>query len=91
MNSKAVLFQQAQQLLQAGRFLLQRPVNGLAQLLFVGGLRRIAQPLVVALAAPLWSLHNGVAVLDADGVAQAVDGAGAAPKVAELAVTLRFS
>ena len=88
-NGKAVLLQQAQQLLQAGRFLCQRPVNSLAQLLFVGGLCRIAQPLVVALAAPLWSLHNGVAVFDADGIAQTVDSAGAAPKVAELAVTLQ--
>ena len=88
-NGEAVLLQQAQQLLQAGRFLCQRPVDGLAQLLLVGGLGRIAQPLVVALAAPLGSLHNGVAVLDADGIAQAVDSAGAAPKVAELAVTLQ--
>src|SRR5699024_3222770 len=61
----------------------------LAQLLLVRGLRRIAQPLVVTLATPLGGLHDGVAVLDADGVAQAVDGAGAAPKVAELAVTLQ--
>ena len=43
----------------------------------------------VALAAPLGGLHDGVAVLDADGVAQTVDGAGATPKVAELAVTLQ--
>lgn len=91
MNGKAVLLQQAQQLLQDGRFLCQRPVDGLAQQLLVGGLRRIAQPLVVALAAPLGCLYNGVAVLDADGVAQTVDGAGAAPKVAELAVTLQRS
>ena len=55
----------------------------------MGGLRRIAQPLVVALPAPLGSLHNGVAVFDADGIAQAVDSAGAAPKVAELAVTFQ--
>lgn len=89
MNGKTVLLQQAQQLLQAGRFLCQRPVNGLAQQLLVGGLGRIAQPLVVALTAPLGSLHNGVAVLDADGIAQAMDSAGAAPKVAELAVTLQ--
>ena len=88
-NGKAVLFQQAQQFLQAGRFLRQCPVDGLAQLLLVRGLRRIAQPLVVTLATPLGGLHDGVAVLDADGVAQAVDGAGAAPKVAELAVTLQ--
>ena len=60
-NGKAVLLQQAQQLLQAGRFLRQCPVNSLAQLLLVGGLGRIAQPFVVALAAPLGSLHNGVA------------------------------
>ena len=32
-NGKAVLFQQAQQLLQTGRFLRQCPVDGLAQLL----------------------------------------------------------
>ena len=89
MNGKAVLLQQAQQFLQAGRFLCQRPVDGLAQQLLVGGLGRVAQPLVVALAAPLGSLHNGVAVLDANGIAQAVNGAGAAPKVAELAVTLQ--
>lgn len=89
MNGEAVLFQQAQQLLQAGRFLRQCPVNGLTQLLLVGGLRRVTQPLVVALAAPLGSLHNGVTVLNADGIAQTVDGAGAAPKVAELAVTLQ--
>ena len=88
-NGEAVLLQQAQQFLQAGRFLCQRSVDGLAQLLLVGRLRRVAQPLVVTLAAPLGSLHDGVAVLDADGVAQAVDGAGAAPKVAELAVTLQ--
>ena len=55
----------------------------------MGGLGRIAQPLVVALAAPLGRLHDGVAVLDADGVAQAVNGAGAAPKVAEFAVTFQ--
>ena len=90
-NGKAVLLQQAQQLLQAGRFLCQRPVDGLAQQLLVGGLRRIAQPFVVALAAPLGCLYNGVAVLNADGVAQTVDGAGAAPKIAELAVTLQRS
>lgn len=30
-NGETVLFQQAQQLLQAGRFLCQRPVDGLAQ------------------------------------------------------------
>ena len=88
-NGEAVLFQQAQQLLQAGRFLRQCPVNGLTQLLLVGGLRRVTQPLVVALDAPLGSLHNGVTVLNADGIAQTVDGAGAAPKVAELAVTLQ--
>ena len=83
-NGEAVLFQQAQQFLQAGRFPCQCPVDGLAQLLLVGGFRRITQPLVVALAAPFGSLYDGVAVLDADGVAQTVDGAGAAPEITEL-------
>ena len=53
------------------------------------GLAASPSHLFVALAAPLGSLHNGVAVLDADGIAQAMDGAGASPKVAELAVTLQ--
>ena len=52
-NGKAILFQQAQQFLQTGWFLFQCPVDGLAQLLLVRGLRRIAQPLVVTLATPL--------------------------------------
>ena len=79
-NGKAVLFQQAQQFLQTGWFLFQYPVDGLAQLLLVRGLRRIAQPLVVTLATPLGGLHDGVAVLDADGVAQGGGRRGCCPK-----------
>ena len=55
----------------------------------MGGIGRIAQPLVVALTAPLGSLHNGVAVLDADGIAQAMDSAGAAPKVPKLPLVVQ--
>ena len=88
-DGEAVLFQQTKKLLQGARFLYQCPVNGLAQLLLVGGLRRVAQPLVVALAAPLRGLHDGIAVLNADGIVQTADGTGASPEIAELAVTLQ--
>ena len=53
----------------------------------MGGLRLIAQPLVVTFAVRLWVLDNGQSILNADGVAQSTDGFCAAPKVAELPVT----
>ncbi len=53
------------------------------------GLCLIAQPFVVAFAVELRILHNGQSVLNADGIAQATDGSGAAPKVAEFSVTIR--
>ena len=56
----------------------------------MGGLGLFAQPLVVAFSVGLWILHNGQSVLDTDGVAQAPDGSGAAPKVAELSVTIHI-
>ena len=55
----------------------------------MGGLRLIAQPLVVTFAVGLWVLDNGQSVLNADGVAQSTDGFCAAPKVAELPVTVQ--
>ena len=51
----------------------------------MGGLLFVAQPLVVALAVALRILHDGVAILDADGVVESPHGAAAAPKVAEFA------
>ena len=54
----------------------------------MGGLGLFAQPLVVAFSVGFWVLHNGQSVLDTDGIAQAPDGSGAAPKVAEFSVTI---
>ena len=56
----------------------------------MGGLDLIAQPLVVAFSVWLWVLDNGQPVLDAEGIAQTSDGFGAAPKVAELPVTVQI-
>ena len=56
----------------------------------MGGLGLIAQPLVIAFSVGLGILHNGQSVLNADGIAQAPDGSGAAPKVAEFTVTIRI-
>lgn len=49
----------------------------------MGGVLFVAQPLVVALAVALRILHDGVAVLDADGIVEPPHGAAAAPKVSE--------
>ena len=49
----------------------------------------IAQPLVVTLAVGLWVLDNRQPVLNAEGVTQTPDGLCAAPKVAELPVTVQ--
>lgn len=56
----------------------------------MGGLRLISQPLVVTFPVGLWVLDNGQSVLNADGVAQSTDGFCAAPKVAELLVTIQI-
>ena len=55
----------------------------------MGGLRLIAQPLVVTFAVGLWVLNNGQSVLNADGVAQSTDGFCTAPEIAELPVTVQ--
>ena len=56
----------------------------------MGGLGLITQPFVVAFSVGFRVLHNGQSVLDTDGIAQAPDGSGAAPKVAEFSVTIRI-
>ena len=56
----------------------------------MGGLGLFAQPLVVAFSVGFRVLHNGQSVLDTDGIAQAPDGSGAAPKVAEFSLTIRI-
>ena len=81
---------QLQQRIKVRRFLLQRTVNHHPQLLPMGGLGLIAQPFVVAFSVGFRVLHNGQSVLDTDGIAQASDGSGAAPKVAEFSVTIRI-
>lgn len=75
--------QQLQQRFKAVGLLCQRIVNGRADSLPVGGFLFVAQPLVVALAVALRILHDGVAVLDADGIVEPPHGAAAAPKVSE--------
>ena len=56
----------------------------------MGGIGLFAQPLVVAFSVGFRVLHNGQSVLDTDGITQAPDGSGAAPKVAEFSVTIRI-
>ena len=53
-----------------------------------GRLLFVAQPLVVALALALRILHDGVAVLDADGIVEPPHGAAAAPKFLNFRVWL---
>ena len=81
--------EQLQQLVQVIRLLCQGVVNGSTEQFLMGGLRLIAQPLVITFAVGLWVLDNGQSVLNADGVAQSTDGFCAAPKVAELPVTVQ--
>ena len=56
----------------------------------MGGLRLISQPLVVTFPVGLWVLDNGQVVFNAEGIAQMPDGFFAAPKVAELLVTIQI-
>ena len=81
---------QLQQRIKVCRFLFQRTVNHHPQLLPMGWLGLFAQPLVVAFSVGFRVLHNGQSVLNANGVAQAPDSPGAAPKVAEFSVTIRI-
>ena len=81
--------EQLQQLVHVSRFLCQGGVNGSAEQFPMGRFRLIAQPLVVAFSVWLWVLDNGQPVLDAEGVAQTPDSFCAAPKIAELPVTVQ--
>ncbi len=55
----------------------------------MGWFRLVSQPLVVAFPVGLWVLDNGQPVLNAEGIAQMPDCFCAAPKVAELPVTVQ--
>ena len=55
----------------------------------MGGFCLVAQPLAIALSAQFWVLHDGVSVLDADGIVEPPHGPGAAPEVSELPVTVQ--
>lgn len=77
--------QQLQQRFKAVGLLSQRIVNGGADLFPMGRLLLIAQLLVIASPVLLWIFHNGIAILNADGVIQPPHSAAAAPKVPELA------
>ena len=54
------------------------------------GLCLISQPFVIALSVRFRVLYNRQSVFNADGVAQTPDSFGAAPKVAELPVTVQI-
>ena len=50
----------------------------------MGRLLLISQPFIVGLAFGFWILHDGVTVLDADGITEPADCSGATPEVTEL-------
>ena len=49
----------------------------------MGGLLFISQPFIVGLTFAFGILHDGVAVLDADGITESADRSGTAPEVTE--------
>ena len=81
--------EQLQQLVQVSRLLCKGVVNSSTEQFPMGGLRLISQPLVVTFPVGLWVLDNGQVVFNAEGIAQMPDGFCAAPKVAELPVTVQ--
>ena len=50
----------------------------------MGGLLFLSQPFIVGLTFAFGILHDGVAVLDADGITESADRSGTAPEVTEL-------
>ena len=55
----------------------------------MGGLLLVAQPFVVTLALALWVGHNGISVLNADGIVQAAHSSGAAPEIPKFALLIQ--
>ena len=86
-----ILAQQRKQRRKIRGFLQERPVNGTAKLLPLGRLRLIPQPLIVRPSTSLRVFHNGQTVLHAQGIAEALDGFGGTPEVAELPVTVQIN
>ena len=50
----------------------------------------VAQPFVVGLAFALGVGHNGISVLNADGIVQATHSSGAAPEIPKLALLVKI-
>ena len=71
------------------RFSGQRFIDCSAQQFPVRRLGLIAQPFVVALSMGLWILHDGVSVLNADGVTEPPHRTGAAPEISKLPVAVQ--
>lgn len=55
----------------------------------MGGLLLVAQPFVVTLALALWVGHNGISVLNADGIVQAAHSSGAAPEIPKFTLLIQ--
>ena len=56
----------------------------------MGGLCPVPQPFVVAFSMRLWIRYNGIAILNADGIIDPPDCAGAATKVSEFPVAVHI-
>ena len=83
------LTQQFQQLLKALGPLCQSFINGIANPFPVRKFLLIPQPFVVGLTLALGISHNGISVLNADGIVQAAYRSGAAPEIAEFALFIQ--
>ena len=55
----------------------------------MGGLLLVAQPFVVGLAFALGIGHNGISILNADGIVQAAYRSGAAPEIPKFALFIQ--
>ena len=76
--------QQIQQRFKALGLLRKQLINELAEPFPVRNRLLVSQPLVVTLALALWVFYNGIAVLNANGIVESVQGLRAAPKITEL-------
>ena len=83
------LTQQFQQRLETLGILCQSFINGIANPFPMGGLLLIAQPFIVGLASAFGIGHNGVSVLNADGIVQAAHRSGAAPEIPKFALFIK--